>query len=160
MKTRYALFAVLCALFALLLVTPAQAGAYVDRYNDVDVPVTGWVPNDCGGEPVYFEGVAHYSGHLVFNDNRGRITQHVNGQGVTGVGMWSGVKYNYPGSVNSTSSFNANTSTVTFNDRMAVKLIGQGPDNNQIVTMEYHVTIDLSTWTWTVLVDNARFECH
>jgi hypothetical protein len=151
---------VVVLLLALALPLSVSADAIVYRYNDVQVPVSGWVPNLCGGEWVYIDGVAHFSGHTVITGNKARFNGHLNGQGVSGVGLTSGAKYNYPISSHFSDSFNNQFTTYSGIYVFSEKLIGQGPNNNMVVTSQFHYTFDFSTGEFRVLVDNFRIDCH
>ena len=117
-----------------------------------------FVPCAAGGagEEVALSGTLHDLFHFTV-DNRGGVHFKFldNPQGVTGVGLTTGAKYQATGVTQT--GFNAKLGEqTTFVNNF--RIIGQGPGNNFLVHENYHVTVN-ANGTLTAYVDNFRADC-
>ena len=147
--------AIVIALFA---TTSAAWAAVIDNES---IDLTGFsvfIPCADGGngELVVFEGFLHSLTAETFDRNGGvHIKTHFQPQGLTGVGLTTGEKYQATGVTQD--QFNAKlgqTYTLVNNFR----IIGQGPGNNFLVHETYHFTIN-ANGTVTVGHDNFTVDC-
>jgi hypothetical protein len=127
--------------------------------NIRDIPVSGTLFNECGGEDVAFSGAFHIVIHST-SDGAGGLHSDItlNWHGVTGVGLTSGARYQMPEEHHSVENFNSeNGFTASNSDNF--RLIGQGPDNNQVVNFLFHLTIT-PDGTVTASFTDFRSVCH
>lgn len=146
-------------LFALALMIgsghAALAQATVTTYN-TDVPVSFTLLNPCG-ESIAISGEVHVLVHqTTHGDGTYSYASHVNYQGVNGVGVESGDKYQTTSTTNATGS-----GTGAFNSSYAdsFHLIGQGTTNDYLVHTTIHFTIN-DNGEFTAFVDNFKVECQ
>ncbi len=154
------LFAALVFTVALLSPLPVQAAGPVFRENIVEpIAFRVFVPcaNGGVGEIVAFSGNSLLVAQIVMDGNGGfHETQTENFQGVSGVGLTSGVKYQVP-----------ETNHITLNGTVGVEktitntvnVIGQGPGNNLLFKFTLHETVN-ANGTVTSSVDNERLVCQ
>lgn len=107
---------------------------------------------DCTGELVELSGTVHLVSQT---QPDGSLVGHFNYQGVTGVGLMSGITYQatavdhfylsapFPSSINSMRNFH---------------LISQGGDSNLLVTILYHITVNAKDEV-TVSIDSLEMQC-
>ena len=91
--------------------TVTSAGAVVDNVN-IKVPLDTVLFNDCTGEDVHFTGVEHLRTHVTINGSTFVASLNVNDQGITGVGLTSGLKYNRTGATHENDVFHGALGTV------------------------------------------------
>jgi len=140
-----------------------ELAAIASTTNDiVPIDLTVFVPcaNDGAGELVHAVGTIHQLLSTVINAN-GTITlrSHFQPQGLTGIGLTTGDKYNATG-VTQTADKNITApfpAVSKFIDNF--RLIAAGPDNNLLVHEEGHLTIN-ANGTVTVFVDHVSEECR
>ena len=151
------LLALMLFVFGLLLMRAGKVQAATVT-NDIHVPVSGTAVSDCpGGESVDFSGSAHLLFHVTINSDGGESADfHINSQGVSGIGEISGAKYQIPEEVHINTNGHVGVVTTT---TLSEKLIGQGPDNNEVMHMTFHVTVN-ANGTVTASVDNFFIKCQ
>ena len=136
--------------------------AGVSETNDVDISdITTFVPcaNGGAGELVQAVGRLHQVFTLVINAN-GSLTVkgHFQPQGLTGVGLTTGDKYQATGVTQQIDHFGAGFPIIsTFINNF--RFIGAGPGNNLLFHEESHVTIN-ANGVITALVDHISLECR
>jgi hypothetical protein len=129
--------------------------------TSIDSPISLVVPCalQAAGEEVALSGSLHDLFHVTF-DGAGHFhfDMHENPQGVSGVGLTSGVKYQGAGGTR----FDANG---TAGSRFVItvvnnlRIIGQGPGNNFMVHDNLHVTVN-PDGTVTSSHDNVSTTCQ
>ena len=130
-----------------LLSQPAGAA------TSTTIPLNAIRSNDCTDEQVQLSGNIH----LVSQTQRdGTVVGHFNYQGVSGVGLTSGTEYRastvdnfrisepFPSDINSVSSFH---------------LIGQGTEENLLVNVLFHITVDANGEV-TASIDEVDIQCR
>jgi hypothetical protein len=146
--------------FAALLLTGMPAYAAVVTNSSIPITLTVFVPcaNGGAGEFIEVSGFLHVLSSLTVDKNGGfHISEHFNPQGVTGLGLTTGDKYNGTGVTRD--DFSATSSGVvqfTFINRF--DMVGQGPGNNFSVHETAHTTV-LPDGTVTVSFDNFSATC-
>jgi hypothetical protein len=151
------LLALVLLVFGLLLMLAGKAQAATVT-NDVHIPVSGTAVSGCpGGESVDLSGSAHLLFHATI-DSAGGVhgDMHVNYQGVSGIGEISGAKYQIPVEVHINTNGHVGSETTT---TLNAKLIGQGPDNNEVMHMTFHVTVN-ANGTVTASFDHFFIKCQ
>lgn len=148
-----------CLVVFMIGVAPASAAGSAFTANTsftFDVPV--YIPCAAGGagEVVEIAGTLHDLFHITFNAAGGITIKGLdNPQGITGVGLTTGTKYQatggtqsvFTGTIGSTSSFINN-----------FRIIGAGPGNNFLIHENEHVTVN-ANGTVTATFDNFRADC-
>jgi hypothetical protein len=117
-----------------------------------------FVPCAAGGagELVVFTGQLHEL--ISFNMNAAGGTSgfmHFQPQGLTGIGMTTGLKYQATGVTQTSFSVNAGEQMTFVNN---FRIIGQGPGNNLLVHEVSHITID-ANGNVTASFDNLSIDC-
>ena len=139
-----------------------RAAATTTKTNEiVPIGIAVFVPCANGGlgEVVQAAGYLHINTHTTINDNRVHVKTHSNPQGVTGVGLTTGDKYQGTGVTQDTNNFDAvDGFPFTFTFVNNFRFIGQGRGNNYTVHENFHVTVNANGETTTV-VDNFKAEC-
>jgi len=136
--------------------------ALVSTTNEVvPIDITTFVPcaNGGAGEFVQAVGRLHQVFTTVVNAN-GTVTvrTHFQPQGLTGVGLTTGDKYQATGVTQSTDQIGAPFPAVsTFINNF--RFIGTGPNNNLLLHEEGHLTIN-ANGVLTVFVDHLSEECR
>jgi len=136
--------------------------AVVSTINDVAVvDITAFVPcaNGGAGEVVEAVGRLHQLTTSVVNPT-GSVTvkTHSQPQGLTGVGLTTGDKYQATGVTQETDVFVAPFPFIaTFTNNF--RFIGSGPNNNLIIHEEFHLTIN-ANGVLTASADHLSVECR
>lgn len=154
------MFFVFSVSLGLLFSAPVKAQASANTLNTT-VPFmdTFLVPcaNGGAGELVDLSGDLHVLFHTTVNGNNGRLYQHFQPQGVSGVGETTGDTYHAVGITQLSVNFKAGSDFVTtFVNNF--RLIGQGPGNNFQVHENFHITVN-ANGDITAFHDNATFDC-
>jgi hypothetical protein len=124
------------------------------------VDILQFVPcaNGGAGETVELTGIVHDQVRVTINGHKIGIKTHDNPQGVTGVGLTSGDKYQGTGVtqdiINTTFTGFPYIETFTNNFR----IIGQGHVGSYLLHENFHVTV-LANGTVAVVVDNLSLVC-
>ena len=122
-----------------------RAAADVTTTNVIfPVEITEFVPcaNGGAGEIVALSGNIHELFHVTVNGNRFKMKVHSQPQGVHGVGLTTGDRYQGTGVTQETfggSLVNGQASSTFVNN---FRFIGQGPGNNFMVHEVVHVTFN------------------
>ncbi|MEY2526758.1 MAG: hypothetical protein QOE73_1529 [Verrucomicrobiota bacterium] len=110
-------------------------------------------------EPIHFTGDLHVLFHFTATGSGNYSSKfHFQPQGVSGVGLFTGTKYQATGVTQDEYSYNGPfpyEETYINNFR----LIGQGPDNNLLVHDNFHVTVNANGYL-TAIHDNFSSECR
>jgi hypothetical protein len=143
-------------IFALVLVMPASAA--VISNTEFPINITVFVPCAAGGagEDVALSGDIHDLFAITFDSNGGfHATMHDNPQGVSGIGLTTGDKYQGTGVTLSVFNGKVGFETTFVNN---FRIIGQGPGNNFLVHENFHITVH-PDGTVTGFVDNFSVSC-
>jgi hypothetical protein len=146
--------AITLVMFGLGLPTPTRA----EVLTNTVVPITILVNIPCVPETVLLTGELHVLIAQEVDSNGGiHIKSHSQPQGISGVGMLTGDKYQGTG-----------VTQEHFNDHAGLpiedtfvnnfRIIGQGPGNNFLVHTTLHITID-ANGVLTADVVNASTDC-
>ena len=154
-------FPLLTIVFSLMLATTVQASAStVTSSTTFPISLTVFVPCAVGGagENVALSGDLHDLFHVTFDGNGGfHLDALDNPQGVSGVGLTTGNKYQGTGVTRSDFEGTAGgTSVFTFVNNF--RIIGSGPGNNLLVHDNFHVTVN-PDGTVTSFHDNFSIAC-
>jgi hypothetical protein len=143
-------------------VSDPNLAAFVLTFNEVvPIDITTFVPcaNGGAGEFVRAVGRLHQVFTTVINSN-GTVTvrSHNQPQGLTGIGLTTGDKYQATGVTQTTDQVGAPFPAVsTFINNF--RFIGRGPNNNLLIHEEGHLTIN-ANGVLTVFVDHISEECR
>jgi hypothetical protein len=140
----------------------AHLEAVASTTSDIfPITIDAFVPcaNGGAGEIVEVSGNLHQVFTTVIDATGDLLLRsHFQPQGISGVGLTSGVKYQATGVTQLTNRITAPFPiVVTLINNF--RLIGSGPDNNLLVHEEAHVTVN-ANGVETVNVDKVRIECH
>jgi len=129
--------------------------------DNVIFPIDMMVDVPCAlggaGETVHLTGELHSVFHVTEDESGGYHTvSHSQPQGVSGVGLTSGDRYQGTGVTRWTTNFNVFPYNDTFINNF--RIIGQGPGNNYTIHHNIHVTIN-ANGDVTADVDNFKAEC-
>jgi hypothetical protein len=126
--------------------------------SNLKVPITlaQFVPcaNGGKGETVVLSGNLHMIAHTTINANNAHIMTSFNPQGVSGVGLKTGDKYQGNGVTHQVVNVPVNGSSpnnVTFVNNF--RIIGQGPGNNYLVHQNSQITVNANG---TITVDKTH----
>jgi hypothetical protein len=146
--------AVALAMFGLTIPTPTNAAVIVNN----KVPITIIVSIPCVPEIVILTGELHVLTSSEVDSNGGiHFKTHAQPQGISGVGLVTGVKYQGTGvTQRHTTDHSGPALETTFVNNF--RIIGQGPDNNLLVHTTMHLTIN-ANGELTANVLNSRSEC-
>jgi len=146
--------------FAVLLLTGMPAYAAVVTNSSVPITLDVFVPcaNGGAGEMIEVSGFLHILSSTTVDKAGGiHVSEQFNPQGVTGVGLTTGDKYNATGLTRDDfSTTSSGAQQLTFINRF--DMVGQGPGNNFSVHETEHLTI-LPDGTVTVSFDNLSITC-
>lgn len=153
----------LSTLIVLLSVLGLTAAAQAEVTTNVKVPIAPFTPfvpcaNGGAGELVDFTGDLHVLFSFTINANHVSGKAHFQPQGVSGVGLVTGDKYQAAGVTQE--HFEGNLINGQFTDTFVnnFRLIGKGPGNNFLVHENFHVTIN-ANGDVTAFVDNFSIDC-
>jgi len=136
--------------------------AVVSTVNDVEiVDITAFVPcaNGGTGEVVQAVGRLHrLTTSVVTPTGTVIVKTHSQPQGLTGVGLTTGDKYQATGVTQETDAFVAPFPFVaTFINNF--RFIGAGPNNNLVIHEEFHLTVN-ANGVFTASADHFSVECR
>ena len=145
-----------CLAIALLTTVGARAENLVNDIDFTGFTVTVPCADGGAGEDVVFEGNLHILIAVTLDGKGGfHIKQHFQPQGLQGVGLSTGDKYQATGVTQI--HFNGQVGqTITFINNF--RMIGQGPGNNFLVHENYHLTVN-ANGVVSVEHDNMSVEC-
>lgn len=140
---------------------PSLAATTLTTNNQFPTAILSFVPcaNGGVGELILVSGTLHVLNHVtISNSNNFQVKMHYQPQGIDGVGLTTGDKYQATGVTQSTLHINGPlpiVSTFVNNFRM----IGQGRDNNFLVHQNLHLTINANGEV-TVTSVNQNVTCR
>jgi hypothetical protein len=148
----------LCLAATLVMFGLGPATARAEVVTNVVVPITIVVDIPCAPDIVILSGELHTLVTQVVDSNGGiHIKSHSQPQGISGVGLLTGAKYQATG-----------VTQEHFNDHPGLpledtfvnnfRIIGQGPGNNFLVHTTLHITVN-ANGVVTANVINARTDC-
>jgi hypothetical protein len=135
----------------------ARAEVTVNEKQNFD-GFTVFIPCAAGGagEDVVFTGDLHVLMALTDNGAGGfHVKYHFQPQGLSGIGLVTGLKYQATGETQETFNVNAGQQDTYVNN---FKIIGQGPGNNFLVHETFHFTIN-ANGDVTASFDNLSIDC-
>lgn len=153
--------AMLLALVGVLVIGVAPVSAAASSFtisSTFPIDLVVFVPCAAGGagEDVALSGTLHDIYHITFDATGGFHSKVLdNPQGVGGVGLTTGMKYQGTGVTQGELNGKLGFETTSINN---FRIIGQGPGNNFLVHGVYHVTVNPND-TLTAYVDNFTAEC-
>jgi hypothetical protein len=149
----------LLAIAAILTwMTPPPAHADVTTNIRIPIDITVFIPCAAGGAGEFVEltGDLHVLFATTQNANGGfHVKTHFQPQGVSGIGLTTGDKYQGTGVTQEEFNVNAGEQDTFVNN---FNIIGQGPGNNALVHENTHVTVN-PDGTVTASVDNFSADC-
>src|SRR4051812_26788386 len=154
-------FACLITLMTMMVVGTlpalAAAGTFTTSTSfPFDIVVFVSCANGGAGGDVGVSGTVHDLFHVTFDNVGGlHIKALDNPQGISGVGLTTGAKYQATGGTQS--EFNAKVG-LEETDVNNFRIIGQGPGNNFLVHDNFHVTVN-ANGTITAVHDNFSIDC-
>ena len=156
------LFSLLLGAMPLLTLSAPASAETITNTVSVKLPVNVTMFSSCAnggaGEVISLTGDLHVLISVTINDNVIRMSQHWQGQGLSGTGNITGDTYQAPGvnRYDTISSFNGQ-----FKQSIAdnFRLIGPAPGNNLLLHHTVHVTVN-SNGDVTAMVDNFWIECR
>jgi hypothetical protein len=138
---------------------PAAAEVFTDNIR-IPIDLLVFVPcaNGGAGEDVLLSGNLHIVTHLTINGNRFVFKDHFQPQGINGLGLSTGDKYQATGVTQDRfgGSFINGQFSETFVNNF--RIIGQRRGNNFLVHENFHVTVNANGEV-TVVVDNFTTAC-
>ena len=156
MRTRMILGCV--GVFLTVLAAPVQAE--VVKIVSIDLNTVQFVScaNGGAGELVSLEGLLHVLVTLTINGNNISGKNQFQPQGVSGVGLSTGDRYQGTGVTQS--FFKGSLQNGQFNQTFVnnFRIIGQGPGNNFLLHENFHLTVNANGEVTTVH-DNFSVEC-
>jgi hypothetical protein len=145
---------------ALIGATPAAGEATTVTTNaqfEVTFPVFVPCANAGAGEFVLLSGTQHALFHLTTDSQGGlHLKSTIQSQGISGVGLTTGDKYQGTGASQSETVVTAGSEQTLIN---SFKIIGEGPGNNFLVQQTTHLTVT-PNGDLTAFVNNFSVECR
>jgi hypothetical protein len=143
---------------ALLMSMPGSAAVVEDVRFPINLDIFIPCAAEGSGEIVNLTGDLHTVLSATVNGNNVHFNSSVNPQGVSGVGVTTGEKYQGTGVTRS--DVNANVQGFPFSIILVdnFRIIGQGPDNNLLVHENFHITVN-ANGKMTAFFDNFSAEC-
>jgi hypothetical protein len=138
--------------------TPSFAAAALTISQDFPIDLFAFVPCAAGGagELVELTGQLHDLFHITQNNAGGVVVRILdNPQGVSGVGLTTGTKYQGTGGTQQTFTAAVGETNTFVNN---FRVVGQGPNNNFVVHETAHLTVN-ANGTVTASVDNLTIDC-
>ena len=154
MRVLYCLVAALC-----LIAVPAVAEVVVQEKQEIVLQVFVECANNGAGEMIEVSGPLHTLITATINANSVSGKQHFQPQGISGVGLTTGQKYQAVGLTQSSFKGSLVDGRYVNNFVNNFRMIGQGPGNNFSIHENAHVTI-AADGSVTVQHDNFRATCN
>jgi len=126
---------------------------------NTSAPFTGFIGIPCAAEIAFITGDLHVIIAEEMDSNGGvHLKSHFQPQGISGVGLLTGVKYQATGVTQEHTNIH---SSLAFEETFVnnFRIIGQGPDNNLLVHITIHVTVD-ANGVVTADVLNSSVDCN
>jgi hypothetical protein len=119
----------------------ANAEPATTSTNSYEIPISGSVENPCNGEPVFYQGRAHFVEHeTVASDGHQTLTARVNFQGVEGQGSL-GDTYRDINTATFEMTRSADWAPNAFTTSATFQFVSKGSAQNFEAYTTYHVTI-------------------
>ena len=142
-----------------LLISTAGSAAVVENAR-FPISLDVFIPCAAGGsgEVVTLTGDLHVLMSSTVNGNNVHFSAQFNPQGISGVGVTTGEKYQGTGITRS--DLNANVQDFPFTNTFVnnFRIIGQGIENNFVIHENFHVTINAGGRI-TAYIDDFSSEC-
>jgi hypothetical protein len=125
------------------------------------VTIVAFVPcaNGGAGEFVQVTGNLHVLTHTVVNQSGITEKVHFQPQGIAGIGVDSGDKYQATGVTQQITHTSSDPGVLIISFVNNFRLIGQGPGNNFLVHETVHITAN-ARGVQTASVDNLKLSCR
>lgn len=134
----------------------ASSGTEVNERTPYDITVTVPCANNGAGELVALSGTLHTIINIRSDNNGGfGLKVHSQTQGVSGVGLITGRKYQLSGVSQSNQNIKAGETFTMVNN---FRLVGQGPGNNLMIHENTHYTIN-AKGELTSTHENVKIDC-
>lgn len=145
---------------AAIALTQSTASADVTSNLRSPLSMSVFVPcaNGGRGETVVLSGDLHTLAKVIVNGNAVRLSIQNQPQGISGVGIITGAKYQGTGVTRDDFSLTAPSFPANFTTINNVRIIGQGNAANLSLHENTHFTINANGRT-TAVVDNFRLDC-
>jgi hypothetical protein len=138
-------------------VNQAKAEIIYNTSIPVDLIVFVQCADGGAGELVELTGPLHIMLAITTDSSGGfHVVSHTQPQGISGVGLTTGLKYNATGETDETLNVTAGVTDTIVNN---FKIIGQGPGNNFLIHENTHITINANGIA-TASVDNFSNRCQ
>ena len=137
---------------------PSLRASAFTQITNFAIDFTVFVPcaNGGTGEFIEMSGILHDVFHATSDGNGGfHVKTHDSPQGISGVGLTTGMKYNATGVTQENFDIKVGQHDTFINN---FRMIGQGPGNNFAIHENFHVTIN-ANGVITALHDNFRVTC-
>ena len=139
---RVALLMTMVILLAVIIEPSAKAEVTSNTVMAINMSVFAPCANGGEGEDIALSGEVHILTTLTINKNVISVKSHYQPQGISGVGLTSGDRYQATGATND--HFSDQIGGGHYEETMVnnYRLIGPGPDNNYLVHEKMHMTIN------------------
>ncbi len=155
---RVALLMTTIILLAAIIEPSAKAEVTSNTVIPINIPVFAPCANGGAGETIALSGELHTLITYTVNGNVKNVTRHDQVQGITGVGLNSGDKYQATGVTRNKFSdkiIGGHYEETYINN---FRIIGPGPGNNYLVHQNVHVTINQNGEV-TANVEDVSVDC-
>jgi hypothetical protein len=142
-------------MFGMALPTPTRAAVVLNT----SAPFTALIGIPCAPDIAFVTGDLHaLITQEVDSDGGVHLKSHFQPQGVSGVGLLTGAKYQATGVTQEHTNIH---SSLAFEDTFVnnFRIIGQGPGNNLLVHTTIHITVD-ANGVVTATVLNSSVDCQ
>jgi hypothetical protein len=142
-----------------LAASPVLAQAYAETDNE-RFAIQMVLSNPCADEHVLIEGYFHEVFHMTFPESGGALFRMLlNPQNVVGVGLSTGAKYRFSGTVSDVARFVADNGAQTFTLINQHHFIAKGVSENTVMLETVHVTINADGEVTSAL-DDVKLKCQ
>lgn len=146
-------------LMFLASMTPALAQSRTVTTSSI-LPIRFVLSHPCSGEDVALSGELHLVSNVTLDASGGtHVEFQANFQGVSGVGLATGDRYELVGERLHTSLNTSGAPPLEMSITTNAHVIGQGPGNNALLHFLVHTTVN-ADGTVTSQIDEVRVECR
>jgi len=145
-------------LLLVLLASPAQAEILFNDSMDISMEVFVPCANGGAGEVVELSGPLHTLITFTFNGNEVSGTTHFQPQGISGIGLSTGDKYQGVGLTQDHFAGSLQNAQFSYTFVNNFRIVGQGPGNNFTLHETFHLTFSASG-AITSIHDNFTADC-